>query len=129
MVPGRRATAEAQFVTLTAEIAAPKTAAAGNRKGGNDTKANDGKKGQRKKGDKKPAWRGVPPNNNVPITKKVDKKSYMWCPHHHYWGLHQASDCFKKNGISKKVDANSLGSAKALQLTAGHHHIMNDESE
>jgi hypothetical protein len=118
------ATAEAQFVALTAEIAALK-AAATPAKG--EAKPKNRKK--QKKGNKGNAWKKVPPKGNAPTTKKVDKKTYHWCPHHAYWCFHLASDCYKKNDAPKNVNANSKASSKALQLSAAITSIMEDDSE
>ena len=121
-------TSESQFVALTAEIAALKAAVAGNKKSKGDSNQRKKKK-EDKKGNKN-AWRTIPPKENSPTTKKVDKKSYVWCPYHQYWGFHQAADCFKKKDSGqRKTSTNSSLNSRALQLTAAITSIMEDDSE
>jgi hypothetical protein len=41
----------------------------------------------------KPKWMTVEPAPGKPKEKKVDGKTYYWCPHHKQWTRHKPSEC------------------------------------
>jgi hypothetical protein len=44
--------------------------------------------------DKKWAWKLKAPKEKDPKTKKVDDKTYHWCPNHSAWTLHNTDPFF-----------------------------------
>jgi hypothetical protein len=88
-----------------------------------ETKEKKNKKQSRKeqKG-RKPKWVNNPPKAGEPKTKKVDGKTYYWCPAHKAWVQHSPEDCRlkatpsgdKKNTTNDGASDAQLRFAKAL---------------
>ena len=102
-----------QFVALTVEVAALKklnatykSKTAGNKSTG--------------EGNTSVPWKSVAPTKGPPQKKTVGSKTFIWCPHHKYWGCHEPSTCFKiKRGATEPPNEMSPAQNEAvLQMTA-----------
>ncbi|GAX10178.1 hypothetical protein FisN_3Lu402 [Fistulifera solaris] len=62
-------------------------------------------KPQRNRNTPKPDWMSVPPKDDEPKQKTVEKSEYFWCDKHNSWGKHKMVDCrqanIRKPGTSK----------------------------
>jgi hypothetical protein len=63
------------------------------------SKGNKGKKGNRKR---KPKWMLIPPKQGESHKRKMNGKTYSWCPKHEAWGIHLPSDCEGKGYVPGK---------------------------
>jgi hypothetical protein len=125
-----------QIIALQAQVKklsnAPKSKGKGNKdksKGGGTPKKQD--KGPKVE-NRKPDWMLKKPSEGQPQTKKVNAKTYHWCPNHNSWTIHTPAECKgrgsapppndKPKGKSvswdKKTNATSLKIAQALQAIA-----------
>ena len=70
-----------------------KKSAKNKRNSGSDNSQTGGKKNKGKKKDGKWAWKKVPPKDNEPKTKTVNKQTHHWCETHLAWTVHANEDC------------------------------------
>jgi hypothetical protein len=68
------------------------------------SKSNKGKKGRRKR---KPKWMLIPPKQGESHKKKMNGKTYNWCPKHKVWGIHLPSECEGKRIYPRQMQGDS----------------------
>ena len=102
-----------QFVALTAEVAELKklNAQYEGKKSGNKTTG---------EGSTSSPWKSIAPAEGSPQKKTVGSKSFIWCPHHKYWGRHEPATCFKlkKATTEPPNELSPAQNAAVLQMTA-----------
>ena len=139
-----------QIIALQAQVKKlANNASKGKGKGAKATpKATKGSASSKKQGqdqtkaekNRKPDWMLVKPSEGQPKTKKVNNKTYHWCPNHQSWTIHTPADC-KGRGASPspatsgpktvswsgKTKSPSLKMANALQAIATNDVEEDDE--
>lgn len=118
----------------------PPTTANGSNKNNSTKGRGNNKKGKDKPKDKSKQsndkWKTVAPldkDKNKP--KKLDGKTYWWCPHHSKWCLHKVKDCFIANNANNNEDsvpetrAANTSRSPSLRLTSALTRIRDDEND
>jgi hypothetical protein len=137
-------TADSQIVALTARLASleKKKTSPAPKKGkdllGETKKKKGGPNDTPRKNDKKWAWKDKKPKDNESKTKKVDGKTYHWCPKHKAWTIHSPAECKKgsteghardQDTASTSNSTSSASSAKVLKLSNALVSIIEDDDK
>jgi hypothetical protein len=106
-----------------------------NNTGSGKGKNNKSAKGKKGKGNNKSnsnntsdqAWRTKPPKNNERHkSKKVDDRTYWWCPHHKSWCMHKAKDCrLATNSGTNNTNSGSAPTSGATTTPSNHDSAAN----
>jgi hypothetical protein len=133
---------EERIIALTAQVEAFKKNSCKLDKG--KTTAKDGTGGKKpgkpkRDRDAKFAWKKVPPNGDQAQEKKVDGKTYHWCPVHLAWTIHKPSECHGVGQVAPAADdatddgdgkkKKNLTFAKALAAMVGASDGEEDEGD
>ena len=100
---------DAQIIALTARLETLES----KKKVTKEKKAN--KQGQKDIKAKKPQWFNNPPKPGEPKSRKVEGKTYFWCPAHKAWVQHSPEECRLKN--AKKEETKQKTTEKTSNST------------
>jgi hypothetical protein len=86
---------------------------------------NKGNKGQ------KPKWVTTPPKPGDPKSRKMEGKTYFWCPGHKAWVQHSPEECRLKNAKmeEKKSTTTDKHSSSTLRLATALATLIEANSE
>ena len=114
----KKSAEELEFITMRAELTATKKKLTQNNKSGGGNKPKSKETRPPRKNEGKWAWKGIDSKEGEPHAKVVDKKQYVYCPHHDEtkWVLK-----IGRNGLK-----HTLNCTKAAETKAGNTSLVSE---